>query len=93
MISLCYSCGSPSEGTSYMLTGKDGTIRLVPVCLNCESRRRQEGRTLRTGQDLIADRAAHHPNPDSPTFGTIIRPARRAAADQLDEGRPPRRAT
>ncbi len=40
MIPLCYCCGNPSGGTSYMVTGKNVTVRLVPVCLDCETRRR-----------------------------------------------------
>jgi hypothetical protein len=55
-----------------MVTGEDGTIRLVPVCLDCESRRGQEKQALRTGQDLITDRAANHPDPQSPAMGLVI---------------------
>jgi hypothetical protein len=76
MIPLCYCCGNPSGGTSCMVTGENVTVRLVPVCLDCETRRRQEERTLRTGQDLITDRAANHPegDPQSPALGRVIGP-------------------
>lgn len=66
--------GNPSGGTSYVVTGESVTIRLVPVCLDCEHRRRREERTLRTGQDLITDRAANHPDPQSPALGHVIGP-------------------
>ena len=69
---LCYCCGSPSGGALYLLIGDNGTIRLLPICPDCESRHQREKGTLRTGRDLIADRAAHHPNPDSPALGHVI---------------------
>jgi hypothetical protein len=68
----CYCCGSPASGTLYLLTGDDGTIRLLPVCSDCRIAAGARRGPLRSGHDLIADRAAHHPNPNSAALGHVI---------------------